>query len=138
LKVVAELGDLLGMLVIAVLLAILVRLATGVANWVGVYFVALAILAPTAWFMWRDPKSPASATGWLLRAAGALVLGLLSFLVDVSIGHSKNPAASAWEAAQLAGSMFGFAFTATVFPAAFLISAGGAIRSACGRWRSNA
>jgi hypothetical protein len=130
--------DLLGTLVIAVLLAIFVRLAAGAAEWMGLYFVALAILAPTAWFMWRDPKYPASASGWLLLAAGALVLGFLSFLVDVSIGHSKNPAASAWEAAQLTGSMFGFAFTATVFPALFLISAGGATRSAYGRWRSKA
>lgn len=128
--------DVLGLLVIAVLLAIFVRLADGPAGWMGLYLVALAIVAPTAWFMWRDPKSPTDPGGWLLLAAGALVVGALSFLADVSIGHSKNPVASAWEAAQLTGGMFGFVFTATVFPALFLISVGGAIRSACGRWTS--
>ena len=81
--------DLLGMLVIAVLLAVFDRLAAGAAEWMGLYCMALAIVASTAWFMWRDPKFPASASGWLLLAAGVLVPGLLSFLVDTSIAARR-------------------------------------------------
>lgn len=130
--------DLLGLLVVAALAALVLRIASGPADWLVLYLSALAILGPAAWFTWRDPRAPSSVGGWLWLGAGALLLGALSFLVDVAIGHTKNPSATAWEAAQLAGSMFGFAFTVSIFPGLFLISAGGAVRAAYGGFEGNA
>jgi hypothetical protein len=123
-------GTAVGLVVLLLLVGLTAKFVhlgnDSVAIWVVIYLV----LAAFAWQAWHEKDAPKSVLGWLGMAVGSVLVGAASFMVDVSFGHAKDPNLSMLAAAQEAGSIFGFALTATVFPALLLVSIAGMARSA--------
>lgn len=127
--------NLVGMATLAVLLAVVIRLAVDPSEWVGTTLLAFALAAPTALYMWRDSDKSGGPVWWLLMALGSIAIGGVFLLVDVSFGHSKNPDASFWQAALSSGSPFGIVLTILVCPGLTSICLAGAARAVYDRWR---
>jgi hypothetical protein len=123
-------GNAVGLIVLLLLVGLTAKFVHLGDNSSAIWAIIYLVLAAFAWYTWHERSAPKSALSWLGLAVGSLVLGAGSFMVDVSFGHTKNPSLSMLEAAQEAGSIFGFAFTVTVFPALILVSIAGAARSA--------
>jgi membrane protease YdiL (CAAX protease family) len=122
--------DGVGLSVLAILLAASIRVLAGADEWAVPSFVAFVVAAPTAWYLWRDPRSPEKPLEWLLTAIGTVFFGALFLAIDVSWGQSQDPSASMWQAAQSAGSPFGFLLTLSVCPGFTCICVAGAAREA--------
>jgi hypothetical protein len=130
------LGDVIGLAVLLVpivLLGVLVPAATVPAV---VWFFVYVALAFISWHVWRMPRAPRHPKGWLQVAGLAVVVGSISFAVDVLIGHSEEANLPLIESAERARGFGGFAFTVTMFPAALFVGIAGVARSACQKWRN--
>ena len=119
-----------GLLVLFLLVAIVAKFLPIGDGAPILWLVVYLVLATAAWRAWHEKDAPDSPLGWLGMAVGAIVVGAIFFMIDVSAGHSKDPSLSTFAAAQAAGGMFGFVFTATVCPAAFVVAIAGMARSA--------
>jgi hypothetical protein len=100
------------------------RLAWGV--------VAYGLLACGAMYMWhaRKIKEMISEPGeWAATIGGSVVLGALSFGVDVMLGAKNNPGLSLLETATKSGSPLGFPLTVLLCPGLTVVAIAGLIRS---------
>lgn len=122
----------LGVLLVSILL-LHATVPAAVVPGIMRFFVYIA-LAFISWNAWRMPWAPRGPAGWL-RIAGVMAVGGLIFLMlDVLIGRGADPNLSLLASAERARGFWGFGFTATVFPAVFLIGVAGVARSAYQSW----
>ena len=127
-----------GLGVLLLLVIVLAKLFPFGAGSVIVWGAIYLVLAAIAWHWWHEQGGPSAPLEWLVMLVLGGVLGLVSFLIDVSFGHSKDPSLSYLAAAEAAGSPFGFGFTVTVFPAVMLVAVAGLARAVYVALRSRA
>jgi hypothetical protein len=81
--------------------------------------------------MWhgKEAKRFSDASDWAGAVFGSILLGALSFGVDILIGTVIHPGMSPIEAGTQAGSPFGFILTIFLCPGVTMVALAGLVRS---------
>jgi hypothetical protein len=93
------------------------------AAWLGLF----SIVAMVALASWHSTKAPQKSLGWLQIIAASVVLGAISFAVDILIGHLDHPNLPLIEAG--AEAPFGFFLTLVFCPGMTVIAVAALVRS---------
>jgi len=94
--------------------------------------VAYGMLGAVALSMWHGKetaKTLSNAYDWGKVVLGSIVLGCLSFGVDVLVGSSTHPGVAPLKAGTQAGSPFGFGLTLILCPGLTMIAIASIVRS---------
>jgi hypothetical protein len=93
--------------------------------------VAYGVLVAVALFLWygKEAKRFSDAYEWVKLLFGSLLLGLMSFGIDVLIGSSEYPDISPIKAGTKVGSPFGFILTIFLCPGITMIAVASIARS---------
>jgi len=94
--------------------------------------IAYAILAAVALGMWHGKEASerfSDTHDWAGVMIGSILLGCMSFGVDILVGSSTHPGMSPIEAGTKAGSPFGFILTIFLCPGVTMVAVAGLIRS---------
>jgi hypothetical protein len=94
--------------------------------------LAYIVIAGLALYLWRkEPpvKNLSEPSEWALAIVGSVVLGGVSFGIDMLIGLFNNPKLSPIEAGTHAGSPFGFPLTVMLCPGFTMIAIAGLLRA---------
>jgi len=93
--------------------------------------IAYGVLAALALAIWhgKDAKRFSDAYDWAGVFAGSVLLGALSFGVDMFVGSLDHPGMSPFVAGTKAGSPLGFIFTIFVCPGITMVAVAGFVRS---------
>src|SRR5215469_12765499 len=113
------LANVIGFLVLAaeVIIFLALPLCRAISGPIGL--VAYVVLAGMALYVWHSDKVPAKTpSAWLIFATVTVLVGAISFAVDVFVGSSAmhGPVHSFLDAAEHAGSHFGFPLTVLICP----------------------
>lgn len=126
-------ADVIGLVLIAVQLMLIfhwlvpddgTRIVTGV--------FAYGILAASALGMWHGKEVSerfSDAYDWSRLTVGSILVGCLSFGVDVLVGSSTHPDMSPIKAGTQAGSPFGFILTIFLCPGITMVAVASVVRS---------
>jgi hypothetical protein len=93
--------------------------------------VAYGVLVGLALAMWhgKEAKRFSDASDWAGVMVGSILLGALSFGVDMLVGSFTHPGMSPFEAGTKAGSPFGFILTIFLCPGVTMVAVAGLVRS---------
>jgi hypothetical protein len=126
-------SDCVGILTIGVQLYLLIRwLVPDDGSRVVLGVLAYIVIAGLALYLWRkEPpvKNLSEPSEWALAIVGSVVLGGVSFGIDMLIGLFNNPKLSPIEAGTHAGSPFGFPLTVMLCPGFTMIAIAGLLRA---------
>jgi hypothetical protein len=126
-------SDCVGILVIGVQLFLLVRwLVPNDGSRVILGVLAYIVLAGVALYLWhKDPpvKNLSEPSEWAMAIVVSIVMGGVSFGIDMLIGLFNNPKLSPVEAGTHAGSPFGFPLTVMLCPGFTMLAIAGLLRA---------
>jgi hypothetical protein len=94
--------------------------------------IAYGILAAGALYMWHKNEMAgkiSAPNAWAAIIGASLLLGALSFGVDMILGSFQNPGLSPIEAGTKVGSPFGFMLTVLLCPGLTMVAVAGLVRS---------
>jgi hypothetical protein len=127
------LADAIGLVLIAVQLVFVFRWLVpddGTRFVAGVFaYVILAAVALRIWHGRETSERFSDARDWAGVVIGSILLGCLSFGVDILVGSSTHPEMSPIKAGRNAGSPFGFMLTIFLCPGVTMVAVAGVIRS---------
>ena len=127
------LPDILGLFVLAVQLIILFRWLVPDDGFRLIYGVlAYIVLAALALYAWRGKRvalKVSKPAEWAATVGASVLLGAVSFGIDVVLGSIHNPGLSPLRAGTRAGSPFGFPLTVFICPGFTMVAVAGLIRS---------
>jgi len=125
--------DCVGILTIGVQLYLLVRwLVPNDGSRIILGVIAYVVLAGLALYLWhKEPpvKNLFEPSEWAMAIVGSVVMGGVSFGIDMLIGAFNNPKLSPIEAGTKAGSPFGFPLTVALCPGFTMLAIGGLLRA---------
>lgn len=126
-------SDCVGILTIGVQLYLLVRwLVPNDGSRVVLGGLAYIVLAGFALYLWhKEPpvKNLCEPSEWAMAVVASVVMGGVSFGIDMIIGLLNNPKLSPIEAGTHAGSPFGFPLTVMLCPGFTMLATAGLLRS---------
>jgi hypothetical protein len=95
----------------------------------GIGFLGLAGFALYIWH--KDPPVEilAEPGQWALAILASVLLGSVSFAIDIFVGSTSNPGLSPIEAGRKAGSPFGFPLTVLLCPGFTMVAIAGLMRA---------
>jgi hypothetical protein len=128
----AILANFISLLLLAaeVTLVLALPVSRGISWPVGI--LIYVVLACAALYVWHNNKFyDTTPSGWLIFAAVSIPGAAISFAIDVLVGSSvmHGPAHSFLEAAEHAGSPFGFLMTILICPCFTMLAVAGSIRA---------
>ena len=129
----AALADMIGLAAVALAsgaaLAALNRTQALNEPWV-VWLIALPFLVLASLWLWRVSKKTRDwdINRWVGMLIATLLIGAISFAIDVLVGSSNGHYNTFLEAAAHAGSPFGFPLTVLICPVGTLVAFGSWIR----------
>ena len=129
----------------AIALALIAVQLTVVFRWLVPYdetrffagILAYGVLVAIALFMWYGEKAETLSDNWVGVFFGSILLGAMSFGVDVLIGSSEYPGISPIRAGTKVGSPFGFILTIFLCPGITMVAAASVVRGFLVRGRES-
>jgi hypothetical protein len=126
------LADVIGLVLIAGQLAFAVYWLVpddGTRLFAGI--VGYGVLVAVALMMWhgKDAEKFSDAHDWAGVFIGSILLGAMSFAVDIMIGSSEYPGISPFKAGTKVGSPFGFILTIFLCPGITMVATASILRS---------
>jgi len=127
------LPDVIGLIVLAVQLIMLFhllvpddgfRLISGVLA-----YIALGAGALYLWYGKGVALKVSKPAEWAAAIGASVLLGTVSFGIDMALGSIHNPSLSPFRAGTRAGSPFGFVLTVFICPGLTMVAVAGLIRS---------
>jgi hypothetical protein len=93
--------------------------------------IAYGVLVAVALALWhgKEARRFSDAYDWAGLFAGSVLLGALSFAVDMIVGSLNHPGMSPFLAGTKAGSPFGFVLTIFLCPGVTIVAVAGLVRS---------
>jgi hypothetical protein len=126
-------SDCVGVLTIGVQLYLLVRWLVpndGSRAILGVLaYIVLAGLALYSWHKEPPLKNLSEPSEWAMAIVASVVMGGVSFGIDMLIGLFNNPKLSPIEAGTMVGSPFGFPLTVMLCPGLTMLAIAGLLRA---------
>jgi carbon starvation protein CstA len=128
-----RLADAIGLAAVALQTATVVHwLVTDDGYRLLIGFPGFFALSACALWMWHDEKTAeklSNSNEWAAAVVSSVLMGAVSFAIDVMVGSWNNPGTSVFQAAAKASGPFGIALTILICPGLTIVTIAGLVRS---------